>query len=54
MLSMQQSCCRRGLVPGGGVALIQAAAALEKEKFDQDEHIGLEIIRRACENFTSE
>jgi chaperonin GroEL len=42
-----------GIVPGGGVALIRAAARLEtlaKEKqFDEDERLGVEIVRRACE-----
>jgi chaperonin GroEL len=48
-LHATRAAVEEGVVPGGGVALIRAAAALEKEKFDQDEHIGLEIIRRACE-----
>jgi chaperonin GroEL len=42
-----------GIVPGGGVALIRAAAALEttaKDKnLDQDERLGVEIVRRASE-----
>jgi chaperonin GroEL len=42
-----------GIVPGGGVALLRAAAALESvandATLDEDERLGLEIIRRACE-----
>jgi chaperonin GroEL len=42
-----------GIVPGGGVALIRAAAALEKLANDKtisdDERLGIEIVRRACE-----
>src|ERR1043166_14768 len=38
-----------GIVPGGGVALIRAAAALDSVKVDGDEKIGADIIRRACE-----
>jgi chaperonin GroEL len=43
-----------GIVPGGGVALIRAATALDKllkdnKDLDQDERLGVEIIRRASE-----
>jgi chaperonin GroEL len=42
-----------GIVPGGGVALIRAAAALEPllkdPKLDEDEKLGVEIIKRAAE-----
>jgi chaperonin GroEL len=42
-----------GIVPGGGVALIRAAAALEAlskdQKLDNDERLGVDIVRRACE-----
>jgi chaperonin GroEL len=36
-----------GIVPGGGVAFIRALPALEKLKFEGDEQIGLNIVRRA-------
>src|SRR6185503_4752473 len=40
-------------VPGGGVALLRGAAALDKlakgGKLDEDERLAVEIIRRACE-----
>ena len=38
-----------GIVPGGGVALLRAAAALEEVKLDGDQQIGVNIIRRALE-----
>jgi len=42
-----------GIVPGGGVALLRGAAALDKlvkdTSLDGDERLGVEIIRRACE-----
>jgi len=38
-----------GVVPGGGVALIRCAAALDAVKFDDDRHFGVNIIRRAIE-----
>ena len=42
-----------GIVPGGGVALLRAGAALEKlakdTSLDGDERLGIEIVRRAAE-----
>ena len=38
-----------GIVPGGGVALLRALAALEKLKLSGDEQLGVEIIKRALE-----
>ena len=38
-----------GIVPGGGVALIRCAAALDSLKFDDDRRFGVNIIRRAIE-----
>ena len=38
-----------GMVPGCGVALIRWAAALGALKFDDDQHFGVNIIRRAIE-----
>ncbi|NLG16619.1 MAG: chaperonin GroEL [Fibrobacter sp.] len=48
-LHATRAAVEEGVVAGGGVALIRAAAALDKESFEQDEKIGLEIISRACE-----
>jgi chaperonin GroEL len=38
-----------GIVPGGGVALIRARAALDGLKLDEDEQAGVNIVRRAVE-----
>ena len=38
-----------GIVPGGGVALLRAAMALKGLKMAGDEQIGIDIVRRACE-----
>jgi chaperonin GroEL len=38
-----------GIVPGGGVALLRAAAVLEKLKLEGDEQTGVNIVKRACE-----
>jgi chaperonin GroEL len=42
-----------GIVPGGGVALLRAATALDKlarsKGLDDDERLGVDIIRRAAE-----
>jgi len=37
----------RGIVPGGGVALVRAAKALDKLKVEGDEAIGVQIVREA-------
>jgi chaperonin GroEL len=38
-----------GIVPGGGVALLRTAKALAELKSEGDEQIGIDIVRRACE-----
>jgi chaperonin GroEL len=38
-----------GIVPGGGVALLRAAVALEKLNLAGDERVGVNILKRACE-----
>jgi chaperonin GroEL len=42
-----------GIVPGGGVALLRGSAVLETfakgKTLDDDERLGIEIVRRACE-----
>ena len=38
-----------GIVPGGGVALVRAAAALDALKIDEAEQVGVTIVRRALE-----
>lgn len=48
-LHATRAAVEEGVVPGGGVALIRASSALDSIKLDSDEKIGLEMIRRACE-----
>jgi len=38
-----------GIVPGGGVALARSIRSLEKLKADEDEQIGINIVKRALE-----
>jgi chaperonin GroEL len=49
-LNATKAAVEEGVVPGGGVALLRAQAALEKVKAeDDDERTGINIIRRAIE-----
>src|SRR5579859_949620 len=48
-LHATRAAVEEGIVPGGGVALLRAATALEKLKLEGDEQIGVKIVRRACE-----
>jgi chaperonin GroEL len=48
-LHATRAAVEEGIVPGGGVALLRAAKALDGLKLDGDEKIGVDIIRRACE-----
>ncbi len=48
-LHATRAAVEEGVVPGGGVALIRASSALDSLKLEGDEKIGLEMIRRACE-----
>jgi chaperonin GroEL len=38
-----------GIVPGGGVALVRCIPALNKLKGDEDEQVGINIVKRALE-----
>src|SRR6478609_6862227 len=38
-----------GIVPGGGVALVRTASAVEEIKLGADEQVGVRIVRRALE-----
>jgi chaperonin GroEL len=38
-----------GIVPGGGVALLRASLVLDKLKLEGDEQVGVNIVKRACE-----
>ncbi len=48
-LHATRAAVEEGIVPGGGVALLRAQAALKDLKLEGDAQIGVEIIRRACE-----
>jgi len=49
-LSATRAAVEEGIVPGGGVALINAASALDDMKLDsEDEQIGVKIVRKALE-----
>lgn len=49
-LSATRAAVEEGIVPGGGVALINAVAALDNLKFaNEDENTGVTIVRRALE-----
>ena len=48
-LHATRAAVEEGIVPGGGVALIRAQAALDGLKVEGDEKIGVDIVRRACE-----
>jgi chaperonin GroEL len=50
-LHATRAAVEEGIVPGGGVALLRAQAALESFKLDrEDENIGVQILRRALEH----
>jgi chaperonin GroEL len=48
-LHATRAAVEEGIVPGGGVALLRAAAALDKLKVPDDEKWGINIIRRVLE-----
>jgi chaperonin GroEL len=48
-LHATRAAVEEGIVPGGGVALLRASIALGELKLEGDEAIGVNIIKRACE-----
>ena len=48
-LHATRAAVEEGIVPGGGVALLRAAKALDGLNLAGDEKIGIDIMRRACE-----
>ena len=48
-LHATRAAVEEGIVPGGGVALLRASAALRDLKLEGDEQFGVVIVRRACE-----
>jgi len=49
-LHATRAAVEEGIVPGGGVALLRASKALEGFTVDGDEQIGVNIVRRACQD----
>jgi chaperonin GroEL len=49
-LHATRAAVEEGIVPGGGVALIRASAALEALKASEEERVGVNIVRRAIED----
>ena len=48
-LHATRAAVEEGIVPGGGTALLRAVKALETLSLEGDELVGLNIIKRACE-----
>jgi chaperonin GroEL len=48
-LSATRAAVEEGIVPGGGVAFINAISSLDKLKVEDDEATGVNIVRRALE-----
>ncbi len=48
-LSATRSAVEEGIVPGGGIALINAQTSLDKLKLEGDAQIGVAIVRKALE-----
>jgi chaperonin GroEL len=48
-LHATRAAVEEGIVPGGGIALLRSATALGELKLGGDEQIGVNIIKRACE-----
>jgi len=48
-LEATQAAVEEGILPGGGVALLNAAKALDNLKLDGDQQIGVKILRKALE-----
>ena len=48
-LNATRAAVEEGIVPGGGVALLRAASAVDRLKLEGDEKVGAGIVRRALE-----
>ena len=49
-LHATRAAVEEGVVPGGGVALLRALSALDSLRADEDEKVGIDIIRKALED----
>ena len=48
-LHATRAAVEEGIIPGGGVALLRTAHALDKVKVDEEEAVGVDIMRRALD-----
>lgn len=48
-LEATKAAVEEGIVPGGGVALIRAAKALDKMELEKEQQVGVEIVKKALE-----
>ena len=48
-LHATRAAVEEGIVPGGGVALLRSAAALDKLRVSEDERWGVNIVKRCAE-----
>jgi len=48
-LNATRAAVEEGIIPGGGIALLRCLPALKALKLDNDQQIGVEIVRRALE-----
>jgi len=53
-LEATKAAVEEGILPGGGVALLKAAKALEKLNLDGDEQVGVKILKKALEEPTKQ
>jgi chaperonin GroEL len=49
-LHATRAAVEEGIVPGGGVALIRALSALDSLRANEDENVGIRIVRKALED----
>jgi len=48
-LSATRAAVEEGILPGGGVAIVQASKVLDKLKLEGDEAIGIQVVKKALE-----
>ena len=49
-LHATRAAVEEGIIPGGGVALLRGIPSLDKVKVDEEEAVGVDIVRRALES----
>ena len=49
-LHATRAAVEEGIIPGGGVALLRSVSGLDKVKLDEEEMVGVDIMRRALES----